>query len=149
MRKRHCTNQQKTSFGIPSGSVRDSLDHRSIFDRSSLHLRSTFVRTSLDHRSDIVRTSFAKPEVTKEEAWWFGWQPSSERRQRKPVFCNHPQTCRTTVHHVEYVSCPTAMTEMQSIMRKATWRICCDIPLCASAGQYDADGKAVLFAFIV
>ena len=55
MRKRHCTNQQKTSFGIPSGSVRDSLDHRSTFDRSSLHLRSTFVRTSLEHRSDIVR----------------------------------------------------------------------------------------------
>ncbi len=34
-------------------------------------------------------------------------------------------------------------------MRKATWRICCDIPLCTLAGQYDADGKAVLFAFIV
>ena len=93
MRKRHCTNQQKTSFGIPSGSVRDSLDHRSDIVRSSFDLRYTFARTSLEHRSDIVRTSFAKPEVTKEEAWWFGWQPSSERRQRKPASNPNPTCC--------------------------------------------------------
>ena len=132
-RKRLCINQQKTSFRIRSGFVRDLLGHRSSFVRPSfvlrssfVHpsfiLRSSFVHPSFDLRSTFVRASFAKPEVTKDERRWLGRQPSSERGHSPPRVSKDTSKTNLTCCLFPISLCSLLSQESCRINKRIPWR---------------------------